>query len=71
MIVVERKTGAVEGIRIENILSCNQDVDGQVWLAHWTGEKIFRGVVNHTVQEIQHKMFVARHGKAPAKGVIV
>ena len=70
MIIIERDNGKLEGIALPNFISANDDGD-KVWVAFWNGEKVFRTPVNHTLQEIQHKVFIARYGKAPAKGLIV
>lgn len=58
------------GIPLHNFANCNLANDGSVWVIYWQGEKLMKAKVNHTLEELQHKMFVARHGKQPAKGVI-
>lgn len=59
------------GIPLNNFMNCNETANGEVWVIYWQGEKVMKAKVNHTLQDIQHKVFVARHGKQPAKGLIV
>lgn len=74
MLILERVTTEGElaptGIPLTNFIGCNQNKDGKVWVSYWDGEKVYKMPVNQTLVEIQERMFVARHGKRPAKGVL-
>lgn len=74
MIILNRVTSgnkeAPTGIPMHNFICCNEDQEGKVWVSYWDGQKPYKMVVNHTIQEIQYMVFVARHGKKPAKGVL-
>lgn len=70
MIIVTTLSGKKEGILLHNFVSCNSPTDGENWVASWNGEKVHRQKVQDTVEELQLKVYIARHGKLPPKGIL-
>lgn len=76
MIVLNRVTSdgsLVEiGVPLTNVseVSPHKDEKTRSWVKYWNGQEIRSMVVDHTVKDVQQLMFVARHGKVPAKGVL-
>ena len=70
MITVTTQKGVVSGIPLHNFIGCNRDKESQTWVVNWDGEKVYRQVVQDTVEELQLKVYIARHGKLPTKGIL-
>lgn len=70
MITIKSADGVHTGIALNNFMGCNTDKGGTTWVVAWTGEKLFRYIVQDTVEELQLKVYIARHGKLPPKGIL-
>lgn len=76
MVIVNRVNSRGEefqaGIPVVNIIEVNPKMDepGSTWVKYWAGQETRSLVSCDSLQVIQMKMFKARHGKMPAKGVL-
>lgn len=70
MIVFTNSKGRQEGVPLHNFIGCNSPAEDEVWVASWNGEKVHRQKVRDTVEELQLKVYIARHGKLPPKGIL-
>ena len=70
MIRITSDKGRQTGVPLHNFVGCNLDKDGNTWVVVWDGEKVFRQVVQDTIEELQLKVYIARHGKLPPKGIL-
>jgi hypothetical protein len=68
MIILHRITAAGDlapmAIPLHNFTSANSSKDA-VWVKSWDGAKVFSCKVSETLEDIQIKVFVARHGYPP------
>lgn len=70
MITVTTLAGKKDGIPLHNFVSCNSPCEGETRVASWNGEKVHRQKVQDTVEELQLKVYIARYGKLPPKGIL-
>ena len=74
MILLDKYTSSgntvLLGINVLNIIETNpKDDSSDSWIKYWDGKEVRHSVVKHSVDEIAYKVFVAKHGKKPPKGL--
>jgi len=76
MIILNRVSSRGEvkqfGLPVTSFSEANPDTDKVSWIKYWSAQdnQVRSCKVAHTLQEIQTMVFTARHGKAPAKGLL-
>lgn len=71
MVIFEKSNAGLLGVPVNNIIEVNPKEDSSdCWLKYWDGKEVRTCVVVQSIEEIQYRMFIARHGKKPTKGLL-